>query len=147
MKDILENFVLDESLFPLPLIGEKKRFLIEKNEKWELVLMVWGKESQTPIHDHGGSACWARLLKGQLSEKTFLKEPLIFLSETAYSIGQITYVDEDKGVHQLTNSSQEIAFTVHLYMKPLHYCNVYDALNKDWAIMGNHYDSLEGFAK
>jgi len=147
MRELFENFVLNESLFPFPLRGEKKRFLIEKNEKWELILMIWGEESQTPIHDHGGSGCWARLLKGRITEKTFLKEPLILLSKADFGLNEITYVDKDEGVHQLINSSKEIAFTLQLYMKPLNYCNVYDEVNKAWAIMGNHYDSFEGFAK
>lgn len=146
MKEILENFNLDEHLFPLPARSEKKRFLLEKNEDWELVLMIWGPDSKSPIHDHGGSSCWARLLKGHLTEKTFFKQNLLLVFEANLELHKINFVDKDEGVHQLTNSSNEMAYTIHLYSKPLGLCNVYDEFSKVWSQMSNVYDQHQGLS-
>ncbi len=144
MKKSFENFFLQEELYPLPVDGEKKRYLLEKDHESELILMVWAKGSMTPIHDHAGSGCWTRLLKGDLKEKTYERGSLRLISEESFNHDGITYVDKDEGLHQLMNESGSFAFSLHLYVQPLSHCNVYDESTGLWSIMGNHYDFYEG---
>jgi hypothetical protein len=46
------------------LVGERK-------EKFELILLCWGKRQGTPIHDHANSMCFMKGLKGNLTEVRF----------------------------------------------------------------------------
>jgi cysteine dioxygenase len=143
MKTTLENFLLEEDRYPLPGPLEKKRYLLEKDSESELILMIWGQGSQSPIHDHAGSGCWTRLLKGSLKEKMFQKDPLILISESNFDLQTISYVDKDEGFHQLINETHSLVYTLHFYQRPLSHCNVYDEETKAWSVLANHYDVLE----
>lgn len=141
MTKTFEDFSLNESLYPPPRYGEKKRYLINKDDSSELILMIWGPGSLSPIHDHAGSECWTTILKGQLLERTFSKSPMTFLDEQIIMTGTISHIDKDEGVHQLLNSSHEPAYSLHLYKKPLAHCSVFDPDKEVWSVLENYYDN------
>lgn len=142
MNQMLEKFCLDESLYPVPGPGEKKRYFLSKDETSELILMIWGTEAMSPIHDHAGSECWTFLLKGELVEKVFRKDNLSLLSEETLYFRETRYIDKEEGVHQLMNKTSELVYSLHLYKKPLSHCNTYDLESRSWSILENHYDEI-----
>ncbi|KAJ1850002.1 hypothetical protein LPJ57_008203, partial [Coemansia sp. RSA 486] len=41
------------------------------NGKYNLLILVWGENQSSPIHDHAGSHCMMKLLAGELNEDLF----------------------------------------------------------------------------
>lgn len=95
---------------------------------YETLLIAWCAGQRSAIHDHRGSRCAFRVLRGVASETAFARNPagLIYPTTTrplaAGSIGAI----EDDGVHQLSNlQERDDLVTLHLYSPPLERMGTY----------------------
>lgn len=142
MIPAFEKFHLEESLYPTPERGEKKRYLLRSDHETDLVLMIWGQGAQTPIHDHAGSECWTTLVKGELLEKSFERSTLKLISETKLEKDCLSMTDKEAGVHQLINESSDFVYSLHLYRLPFSHCNVYLEAEQKWMVLDNQYDLL-----
>jgi len=49
------------------------RNLIAQTKLFTLMLLTWPPDVKSPIHDHGGSECWLRVIKGQVEEHFYEK--------------------------------------------------------------------------
>lgn len=121
-------------------IGSRKRF--------GLMILAWGPGQRSPIHDHDGSHCIMRVLKGTLIETLYNKEQQDELlendagnttssedgvisyyrptRETILSSGQTAYIHDKIGWHRVSNSSsEEPAVSLHLYAPPIENCRTY----------------------
>ncbi|EMY69987.1 cysteine dioxygenase [Leptospira vanthielii] len=123
--------------------GERKRYKYAEGKGWEILLMVWGNNSQTPIHDHNGSKGWIRIIKGNLVERCFDKNP-IYQIEKLLGLGTDSYIDDSIGTHQIVNPFQSVAVSLHLYSPSICNCNVYDENSKKWQIQNLVNHSFEG---
>jgi len=93
---------------------------IEKDELYELVLICWEKEQQSPIHKHNLTEAWTYILKGELTEKIYvgteknppLENTIILTQKDISSIKK-----ESKKVHRLINSYNGRSVSLHLYKK------------------------------
>jgi len=138
-----DSSVLDRCQMFLNLeVGERKRYLLRKDDLSELVLIVWGPQSQTPIHDHGGSLCSMRVLKGEVVEQVLEKNSLSLLSHKLLTEGMSSQVQTHQ-VHQLKNESHNLTITLHLYEKPLEGCSRFDEHSRSWISLSSHYDQFE----
>jgi hypothetical protein len=70
------------------------------------------------MHDHGESSCWLRVLEGQVHEARHLAEDDRRVTE-CLSPGQATYINNEMGLHQISNPSDSMAVTIHVYAPPL----------------------------
>ncbi|MBF5045817.1 MULTISPECIES: cysteine dioxygenase family protein [Myxococcaceae] len=92
-----------------------------RSPDWELVLLCWGPEHASRIHDHGGSSGVARVLWGEAQEQRFLRSgPGHAVPSARVSLQEGgVLVEASATVHQLRNVSREPALTLHLYSPPL----------------------------
>lgn len=106
------------------------RNLIEQNEHYLLMLLCWSPCQQSPIHDHAGSDCWLRVLKGDLVETLYdyvENVPPIPRRNTCFHAGQISYINDTLGIHMMSNKSCETSVcTLHLYAPPYSTCQVFE---------------------
>lgn len=99
---------------------------------WELLLLTWLPNQRTPIHDHGGSRCWMVVQSGSLCLKNFKPapqddSPLVCVEGARdFHAGSADYIDDELGVHSITNRASEPAVSLHLYSPPVPHCRVYD---------------------
>ncbi|KAJ2081650.1 hypothetical protein H4R24_002174 [Coemansia sp. RSA 988] len=104
------------------------------NGKYNLLILVWGENQASPIHDHAGSHCMMKLLAGQLDEDLFAwptnnscKSNLQMKRSAGLNTNSVAYMHDKIGLHRIANpSSKEKAVSLHLYSPPYDICKVFD---------------------
>ena len=92
------------------------RNCIFENEKFELILLCWEKDQKTPIHDHGGEQCWVKVIEGEFKETIYKSNEVSdfnILKSTLFKAGDIAYMIDFMGCHQLKNLSNQQALSLH----------------------------------
>lgn len=104
-KEVLE--VLGQ-LKSFDIISE--RMSIFKDDRYELVLCNWASKSSRDWHYHSNTQCWFKCLLGTVIEhRTY--------QDTHLQMGDSGYIDDSQGPHQIENSSDKSAITLHIYKK------------------------------
>lgn len=96
---------------------------VARTEHFEMLVMTWRPGQGSGPHDHAGSLCALRVLRGAASETRFAPAPDGLVEpRSARPIleGEVT-VDRSDGVHALVNdpSASELLVTLHVYAPPL----------------------------
>ena len=122
------------------------RNCIVENENFELILICWQKEQVTAIHDHGGEECWVYFIDGDFREHVYKKNDkgkLEVIKTTNAISGDVTYMVDFMGFHNLENQSKKRSMSLHLYAKPIKMCNVYDSEKKAFVRKELSYDNVK----
>jgi cysteine dioxygenase len=107
-----------------------QRIPLSGNDWYQAWVMCWKNGQRSPIHDHKGSSCAVRVLKGTLTETLFdfapnghIKARVSQDHEPGDVIG-----GEDSDVHQVSNLQAGNAdlVTLHVYSPPLVFMGTYD---------------------
>jgi cysteine dioxygenase len=99
------------------------RNLVRSGPWYYLLVLCWKNGQRSPIHDHAGSSCGVRVLRGTLTETRFAFAPNGHVKATVsreYAAGSvIASVDSD--MHQVSNLQAGGAdlVTLHVYSPPL----------------------------
>ena len=104
------------------------RVCIQRNDRYELLLLCWEKNQVTPIHCHGGEECWVKIIKGQLLEKSYRLEdehPYLYKQEQLTGT-HLSHINDSMGLHSLGNMENERAVSLHLYVGPIDICHIWD---------------------
>jgi cysteine dioxygenase len=123
------------------------RNCIAENEDFELILICWKKGQTTAIHDHGGEECWVYFVEGDFREHVYEETEngkLKIVKTTNAKPGDVTYMIDFMGFHNLENRSNKRSMSLHLYAKPIKNCNVYDSKKNTFVRKELSYDSVEG---
>jgi predicted metal-dependent enzyme (double-stranded beta helix superfamily) len=97
------------------------RKTIHRDDDVEVVLVCFDEMQSTSVHDHGGSMCVVRCLKGSVLEQTFEKDAegnLVHLATVPLGAGGIKYIDP-KFIHQVTNLAKDGSVLINFYSPPL----------------------------
>jgi cysteine dioxygenase len=123
------------------------RNCIAENDDFELILICWEKGQATAIHDHGGEECWVYFVEGEFRENIYTEEKEGELNVVKTSIakpGDVAYMIDFMGYHNLENQSNKRSMSLHLYAKPIKNCNVYDSKKNEFVRKEMSYDTIEG---
>ncbi|KAJ1725231.1 hypothetical protein LPJ53_000560 [Coemansia erecta] len=104
------------------------------NGKYNLLILVWGENQSSPIHDHAGSHCMMKLLAGELDEDLFAwpkhetEESGLKLKRTApLKTNSVAYMHDNIGLHRIGNpSTKHKAVSLHLYSPPYNMCKTFN---------------------
>jgi cysteine dioxygenase len=112
-------------------LGEHVRFsdqqyarnLVRKGPWYHLLVLCWKNGQRSPIHDHAGSTCGVRVLRGVMTETAFAFTP----NEHVKALGSRDLVQgqvcgtQDDDLHQISNLQAGDAdlVTLHVYTPPL----------------------------
>jgi len=100
-----------------------RRNLLRNGPAYHALLLCWRSGQRSPIHDHRGSACGVRVLRGAATETVFEMnhEGLIFPARTRTLPEGRCCATEDLDIHQLGNAQPAGAdlITLHIYSPPL----------------------------
>lgn len=124
------------------------RNCIVNNEKFELILICWCKDHQTPIHDHGGEECWVKVIDGEFKETIYKQTEEGDLSSVRSSISkfnEVTYMKDFMGFHRLKNIANKRSMTLHLYAKPIRNCRAFNEKSKTFIHRDLEYDTIADF--
>lgn len=99
------------------------RNLVHAGPGYQALALCWRNGQRSPIHNHRGSACGVKVLRGVVTETAFAHAPngmIIATGSRDLSEGSICgSVDED--IHQVSNLQAGSAdlVTLHVYAPPL----------------------------
>lgn len=105
------------------------RNLIRGGPWYNVLVLCWKNGQRSPIHDHAGSSCGVRVLRGTATETLFEFAPnghvkAIFSRDL--SEGSVC-ASQDDDMHQVSNLQPGNAdlVTLHVYSPPLMYMGTY----------------------
>lgn len=127
------------------------RNLICRKKYYELLVLSWLPNQATPVHNHNGQRCWMWIHSGKLTFRNYRREGREALQSTGpdqvYHPGDLTYIDDKIGLHEILNLSGKPAVSLHLYANPISQCQVYNPESKsfEWLELTafNHQESSE----
>lgn len=100
-----------------------QRNLMRAGPAYHALVLCWQNGQRSPIHDHRGSSCGVRVLKGEMTETIFEFSPngLIYPTSTSVAKEGTVCGSEDADIHQVSNlqpGDREL-ITLHIYSPPL----------------------------
>ncbi len=122
----LEELEIDcDSLADHLRISERgyARNLVRAGPWYNLLVLCWRNGQRSPIHDHFGSTCGVRVLRGTMTETRFEFAPNGHVKATGscdYDPGEVVG-GQDYHLHQVSNLQAGNAdlVTLHVYSPPL----------------------------
>jgi len=104
------NIIIDNNNFIEGKMNKKKLYT---NEDFELVLIYWGKYSQTSIHKHPSNGCVLKVLDGELNEYVYKNNDI---NINNLKTNDISYMHDNLGEHQIIPTKKSLS--IHLYSPP-----------------------------
>jgi cysteine dioxygenase len=108
------------------------RNLIERLERFELMVLCWGSGQESPIHNHEGQDCWMAVLEGAMEELRYpwpdpgRRGPLLPRGSMTFLAGQVGFIRDEIGLHLIRPAGVGTSgVTLHLYAAPYDECNCY----------------------
>ncbi|HEX6292801.1 MAG TPA: cysteine dioxygenase family protein [Herpetosiphonaceae bacterium] len=122
--------------FATTTTGLYTRILLNAFEDdFQIVVVLWGPHSRSPIHDHSGTVGAVAALVGSTKETKYqvmhTKSGTAYLKKlktTSLSGNQVTPIlpDEATQLHDMVNDTDEWAATVHTYLTPVNQFYIYE---------------------
>jgi cysteine dioxygenase len=105
------------------------RNLVRKGQWYHLLVLCWKNGQRSPIHDHTGSSCGVRVLRGVMTETTFTFAPnghVKAVGSRDLPAGRVC-ASQDSDIHQVSNLQGGDAdlVTLHVYSPPLLWMGTY----------------------
>jgi cysteine dioxygenase len=121
LKDVAKHICFTDKSY--------KRNLVHAAPNYHVWLLCWKNGQRSPIHDHAGSSCVVRVLRGVLTETLFEPTPNGHIKATTsrdFAEGCLIG-SEDTDIHQVSNLQAGDAelITLHVYAPPLLKMNTY----------------------
>src|SRR5438445_3758649 len=99
------------------------RNLVRAGPWYNLLVLCWKNGQRSPIHDHKGSSCAVRVLRGTATETVFgmTDEGRLFECHTHRLPEGFICATQDLDIHQISNLQPGAAdlITLHIYSPPL----------------------------
>lgn len=114
------------------------RNLVHRKDHYELLVLSWLPDQATPIHDHNGQRCWMWIHSGKLTFRNYKKlspkssELVASGPPRIFQPGDLTYIDDKIGLHEIVNVSGKPAVSLHLYAQPISHCQVFNQEKKEF---------------
>jgi cysteine dioxygenase len=114
------------------------RNLVRAGTWYHVLVLCWKNGQRSPIHDHAGSACAVRVLRGTLTETRFDVAP----NGLVYAVGSRSLGpggvcgSQDSDLHQISNLQAGDAdlVTLHVYSPPLLQMGTYSLTDRSRGI-------------
>jgi predicted metal-dependent enzyme (double-stranded beta helix superfamily) len=89
------------------------------SDRYSVILIFWNPWSESPIHYHPKKGCLMKVLKGSLTVDLYDDTDFSTIqheSTTVYRENFVTYIKGLHGIHKITNDSNDLAITLHIYI-------------------------------
>lgn len=137
-QDYNEIFKIDQINVP-----EKtyRRLPVFNSENCVAILMLWGVNNKTAVHDHKNYEGKIKVLKGELTE-VYYKETKDFIEfeGAGVAIEGLVFEEEKGGIHSIVNNKNALSVSLHIYKTSelnLDGVRIFDVENKKWAVLTN----------
>jgi cysteine dioxygenase len=138
LEEKLRELDLDfEQVEELALFSDEtyRRNLLREGPAYQALILCWLPGQESPLHDHLGSSCGMRVIRGVCSEEFYDRADdgsleQIFAREHAQGC---VCGAQDENIHVIANRQGEPLVTLHVYSPPLRRMNTYGL---DGALLG-----------
>jgi cysteine dioxygenase len=100
-----------------------RRNLMHEGPSYQALLLCWRSGQRSPIHDHRGSNCGVRVLKGVAIETVFERTPqgCVYATRSNELAPGAVCATQDMDIHQVSNLQEDRSdlVTLHVYSPPL----------------------------
>lgn len=87
-----------------------ERVTLFENEECEIVFCHWHPGNVSPMHFHPNKNCWFKCLSGQIYEERSRAKEKNLIKQ-----GEVGFINDEIDAHQMINSFEESAYTLHIY--------------------------------
>ena len=105
------------------------RNLLHAGPAYQALILCWRSGQRSPIHNHRGSNCGVKILRGVATETTFAKAPngMVFPTRSHHLSAGHVCATADEDMHQVSNLQPAgiDLVTLHVYSPPLLRMEVY----------------------
>jgi cysteine dioxygenase len=110
------------------------RNLVRAGEWYHLLVLCWKNGQRSPIHDHAGSSCGVRVLRGTMTEtrcEFAANGHVKAVGSCDYAAGSVVG-SQDFDLHQISNlqAGEADLVTLHVYSPPLLRMGTYSMLDQ-----------------
>ena len=135
-QDYNEIFKLDQINVPEKAYS---RLPVFNSENCVAILMLWGVNNKTAVHDHKNYEGKIKVLKGELTE-VYYKETKDFIEfeGAGVAIEGLAFEEEKGGIHSIVNNKNALSVSLHIYKTSelnLDGVRIFDVENKKWAVL------------
>ena len=122
-------------------VAEKtyKRLPVFNNDNCVAILMLWGNNNKTAVHDHKNYEGKIKVLKGELTEVYYKEtEDFIEYEGAGVAIEGLVFEEELGGIHSIVNNKNVLSVILHIYKTPelnLSGVRIFDTEKKRWAVL------------
>lgn len=126
------------------------RNLVACSELFELLILCWSPGQRSPIHDHQGQRCWMAVLEGDIEEAQYpmpvedTPAPMRPCARKAFTTGEVAFITDDIGLHDIGASAGKPAISLHLYAGPISTCRSFDPRTGVFGTCQLSYDTIDG---
>jgi cysteine dioxygenase len=99
-----------------------RRNLLRAGRAYHALILCWRNGQRSPIHDHFGSSCAVRVLRGTCTETIFQRTEAghVYPTETHKLPEDYCCGSQDRDIHQISNIEPNgDLVTLHVYSPPL----------------------------
>ena len=125
-----------------------QRNLVHRGPAYHALLLCWLNGQRSPIHDHRGSACAVRVIRGAATETLFAPgaNGLIYATGSEVFSEGTVIGSQDSDMHQISNlqAAEADLVTLHIYSPPLFVMGRYSLTD---ARIGEFVDPIFEFAE
>lgn len=125
-----------------------RRNLMRAGPAYHALILCWRNGQRSPIHDHRGSSCGVRVLRGTATETVFDRTPAGHVYATKSRSLQEGYCcgTQDDDIHQLSNIAPDgrDLVTLHIYSPPLLVMGTYSLTSTN---VGEFADKIYEFSE
>lgn len=134
IQNIMQNYESKKEEWEPFAFFDKYRYtrnlIDDGNGKYNLILLCWNVNQQSPIHDHSGSHCILKVMQGELLETRYdwpsCSSEMRKTIETKLLLDEAGYMSDKIGLHSISNCSSDIpAVSLHLYSPPIEICQTF----------------------
>jgi len=147
--DVLKAIDIDPVQFEKYYTWKEDRYTrncVSRNDDYELLVICWEKEQQSPIHDYDFREAWVHPLRGRILEERFREfrhKKLELVSSVILGVNEFSYLDQIT-IHRFKNIFDSRSVSLHLYSTPVQKWRVYHQDTGETEVKSLSYDSYEG---
>lgn len=98
------------------------RNLVYSNKNYDMYIMTWLPNQTTDFHNHSENGCLMKILSGNLTENMINNNNI--KQVTVLKKNDVTYIDDLIGIHKISNNSDNVCVSLHIYSPGHKYSNV-----------------------
>ena len=159
IERLLQGAVLDRSTLAPYLFrrsGCYTRNLVHRNDRFEMLALVWDAGACSAIHDHAGQECFFSVQAGCFQQEDFVvvegadqpdcQAVLMGMPiQGTLRPGSVDHRAPDSALHRIINVGDTSGVSLHVYSRPIDTCTIYDRTGwSEKRVM--RYDSVQGKA-